>query len=379
MIADNDDLLNEILLHLPIKSLIKFKSVSKHWLSLISDPNFSRRRNPSFPTSASAIFFRIYSESGRARPEYNFIDLSHNSNPSRPPFRSLTFVDNKPGIGICHSCNGLLLCCASSPNRERREYYVYNPTTKQYTILPPLIFPRGNSRAVIKGLTLAFDPSKSPHYKVVCVRNSDAQRGQFQVEIYSSETGPWRLCSNLGSFPAQFSTQFNDGVFWNGAVHWFCPSGTSLYFKVDEERLGEIPMLPVPDDFDPLNRMLAYFGESRDHLHFVDHIHESGEVRLNVYEMERDYSGWFVKYRVDLSRVSTAFPELIPSSLFDQLTSQMQYHLFSVLCVVRVLRYNFESTTLYNLRDTVPAGMETILHMSLVGYVHQYIESLACV
>lgn len=154
-------------------------------------------------------------------------------------------------------------------------------------------------------------------------------------------------------------------------------------------------MLPVPDDFDPLNRMLAYFGQSPDHLHFVDHIHESGEVRLNVYEMERDYSGWFVKYRVDLSRVSTAFPELIPSSLFDLLTSQMQYHLFSVLCVVRgeldedsclvfgipgkVLRYNFKSKTLYNLRDNVSAGMETILHMSLVGCVHQYIESLACV
>lgn len=254
------------------------------------------------------------------------------------------------------------------------------------------MFPRCTFSAIY-GVTLAFDPSKSPHYKVICIRNSDVADGQFQIEIYSSETGPWRI-SSLGAFAADFTTQFDDGVFWNGAVHWFCPSGTSLYFKIDEERLCEMPMLPVPDDSETYNRMLGYFGESRDHMHFVDHIHENGETRVNVYEMERDYSRWFVKYRVDLSQVSTAFPEIIPSSLIQRLASQE--HLFSILCVVRgeldedsclvfgvpgkVLRYNFESKTLYNLCDIEPVGTEENSEiMSLVDYVHQYIESLACV
>ncbi|PON51065.1 Peptidase S8, subtilisin-related [Parasponia andersonii] len=40
IIASNDDLLSEILFRLPIKALVKFKSVSKHWRSLISDPKF---------------------------------------------------------------------------------------------------------------------------------------------------------------------------------------------------------------------------------------------------------------------------------------------------------------------------------------------------
>ena len=56
-IAGNDDLLIEILLRLPIKALIKFKSVSKHWLFLISDPKFSRHRNPN-PVSASGLFLK---------------------------------------------------------------------------------------------------------------------------------------------------------------------------------------------------------------------------------------------------------------------------------------------------------------------------------
>ncbi|KAM7465801.1 hypothetical protein LguiB_013363 [Lonicera macranthoides] len=36
------DLITQILLHLPITSLLRFKSVSKHWLSLITNPAFAR-------------------------------------------------------------------------------------------------------------------------------------------------------------------------------------------------------------------------------------------------------------------------------------------------------------------------------------------------
>ncbi|XP_040964777.1 uncharacterized protein [Gossypium hirsutum] len=39
-IAYNQDLLTQILLRLPTKSLIKFKSVSKLWQFIISDPDF---------------------------------------------------------------------------------------------------------------------------------------------------------------------------------------------------------------------------------------------------------------------------------------------------------------------------------------------------
>ena len=49
-VAYVDDLLTEILLRLPVKSLLRFKSVSKHWYFLITSPNFkllrSRNRNP---------------------------------------------------------------------------------------------------------------------------------------------------------------------------------------------------------------------------------------------------------------------------------------------------------------------------------------------
>jgi len=37
-----DELITQILLRLPVKSLIRFKSVSKSWCSLISNPSFAK-------------------------------------------------------------------------------------------------------------------------------------------------------------------------------------------------------------------------------------------------------------------------------------------------------------------------------------------------
>nr|GEX67240.1 hypothetical protein [Tanacetum cinerariifolium] len=44
VVLGNDDMLIEILLRLPLLSLRLFKSVSKHWLSLITSPDFTLRR-----------------------------------------------------------------------------------------------------------------------------------------------------------------------------------------------------------------------------------------------------------------------------------------------------------------------------------------------
>nr|GFB56351.1 hypothetical protein [Tanacetum cinerariifolium] len=44
-VMSNDDLLNEILLRLPVFSLVLFKSISKRWLSLIKDALFIKRQS----------------------------------------------------------------------------------------------------------------------------------------------------------------------------------------------------------------------------------------------------------------------------------------------------------------------------------------------
>ncbi|KAD4982819.1 hypothetical protein E3N88_19490 [Mikania micrantha] len=74
LIGSNNDLLTEILLRLPVTSILRFKSVSKHWQWIL----------------------------------------------------------------IVQSCKGLLLCHIDRCSIGARKYYVYNPTTKQLSFIPSI-------------------------------------------------------------------------------------------------------------------------------------------------------------------------------------------------------------------------------------------------
>ncbi|TXG70567.1 hypothetical protein EZV62_005502 [Acer yangbiense] len=257
--------------------------------------------------------------------QYDFINLT-SSDPSDPPFQSLTFLDNR----IVQSCHGLMLLHSNSGRYERSDNYcVYNPTTRQCLILPP--FPVNEVFNAICGINLAYDPSKSPHYKVICVRGCEnLEEGDFQIEIYSSKIGFWRKSRSSGIFTAHYETNFGIGTFWNGALHWISPCDGSLYFDVDEEKVHDLPMPAIHADF---RRRFRYFGESRDHLHLIE-IYGPCTALFNVYEMERDYSGWMIKYRVDLLSIAAAFPEMV-RSYRDPLMEYLCYYGFSILSIVR--------------------------------------------
>ncbi|XP_031281985.1 F-box protein At5g07610-like [Pistacia vera] len=388
-VANNDDLLTEILHRLPIKSLLKFKSVSKHWLSLISDPYFLLRLSP-VPQPITGLFMR-----GLGSPEYYFINLG--SSPSPAPFKSLTFGNNPSsdsGITIEQSCNGLLLCSCIKGSAGRPDYYVYNPTTHQYTMLPPPLVDSRNS-----GFNLAFDPSKSPHYEVIYVQNcQNFEDESYRIEIFSSKTGTWRLSKATYNVPVYLSYTFyqslTNGVFWKGSIYWI---NERLCFNIDEEKMQEMPLLPAVEGWGV--RCFYYLGISRGHLHLIENY---GPALFNVYEMENDCSGWFVKYRVDLRQVATTFPEMIRSQADPE---GYNYYKISTICVVReeneddsclvvhipgkVIRYNFKNRSFKKIYDFVPSEFEFQCDFGdgryITGiefarlYAFQYIESLACV
>lgn len=74
------------------------------------------------------------------------------------------------------------------------------------------------------------------------------------------------------------------------------------YFNLEDERLHTFPRPPTRS-----LRRSFYFGESDDHLHFVEVCRYA--TLLHVYEMNCDHSGWFVKYQVDLAPLCKTFPQ----------------------------------------------------------------------
>ncbi|KAL3834674.1 hypothetical protein ACJIZ3_009410 [Penstemon smallii] len=297
IVASSEDLLIEILLRLPIISLIRFESVSKHWQSLITNPRFCHLR-----TRTIGLMFP---KGGRA---YEYI-----------PFFESAFEYHKYTVSkkVLHSCNGLLLCVNICGRRRKMSYYVCNPTTNQFSLVPQ----HGIHNSLICGRSLAFDPAMSPHYKIVFVLEIGFER--FQIFIYSSETGAWGVYGD--PFTSSGAT-FGKGVYWNGALHWMNRK-RALYFKIEDQMLGEMPKVPFSNDLNWMDKY--YFGESCDHLHFVET--RDTHIQFKVYEMKRDYSEWFVKYQVDLSPVVAAYPKIIG---YTDPRTGLCYYNFSLFCIV---------------------------------------------
>ncbi|KAK9931542.1 hypothetical protein M0R45_018816 [Rubus argutus] len=362
----HQDLIIEILLRLPVKSLLRFKCVSKQWLSLISDPHF--RHNRRSLSSSGVILCRT-------------TDLIHhislNRSNSDPPFTSLSFIDDSAGIKILQSSHGLLLCCSLYKLGKHRSYYICNPSTKQFTILPT----DGSGSTTILGVYLVFDPTKSPHHQVVCIRICSSASYSYQIETYSSETRNWRLSGP--PLVAPFDMVFDNGVLWNGAIHWISPTGASVCFDIGQERLGSMPSLPSNEKWS--RRRFRYFGESGGHLHLIE-IYGSGTTQFQVFEMERDYSSWLPKYNVDLAQVVDAFPEMVRNYLDP---SESPLYAFSLLFVQEdeedsfLLLHIFGKFVSYSLRNRTFNELGSICTETNTAFqigcfhAHQFSETLA--
>ncbi|GJZ72159.1 ribonuclease H-like domain-containing protein [Tanacetum coccineum] len=158
--------------------------------------------------------------------------------------RSFTLgsTEEADNVKILQSCNGLLLCGGSGmPVFD----YVYNPSTNQYKKLPYSDCSLDNSLYYSSaGLRIAFDPTKSPHYKLV-----DAGRifCDIDVHIYSLETGKWSLCSDHFNY---FSfDHFDSTIYWNDGLHWLETENRQLMhynLNIEDTDHPVITTIPIP-------------------------------------------------------------------------------------------------------------------------------------
>ncbi|KAG5226128.1 F-box protein [Salix suchowensis] len=220
----------------------------------------------------------------------------------------LLFDPDKPGSTyVSQSCNGLLLCSRrtrySAERTKPTQYYVFNPTTRQFVVLTP---PSGDGIRSNR-LQLVFDPSKSPHYKVLCIHYF---KSLLEIHVYSSETRIWKLSLKQENFDS-LCVNLNNGVSWNGAIHWISPTGKGFCFLLDEQRLQSKPSPPLPDSWEA--NSFRYFGESGGKLHFIGLL--TREQKPDTIAMDANgCSKWFVKYHLDVNAIAMAYPEISDGS-----------------------------------------------------------------
>ncbi|XP_057443759.1 F-box/kelch-repeat protein At3g23880-like [Lotus japonicus] len=180
------ELVMEILSWLPVKSLVRFRSVSKSWNSLISDSHFVKlhlhrstsRSNADF---AHARFLTTVHVSSRAyissRSVTSLLESHHSA--ERPYCVS--------EYNVVGACNGLVCLSYGYENRNRffRRVCFWNPATRSMSHDSPRLQTRSRRSRSYNYFGFGYDCS-SDTYKVVNVRTEETM-----ANLYNKGDNRW--------------------------------------------------------------------------------------------------------------------------------------------------------------------------------------------
>ncbi|XVE64391.1 hypothetical protein DITRI_Ditri07aG0097300 [Diplodiscus trichospermus] len=208
--------ITDILSRLPVKSLTRFKSVSKNWADLTTNPAFVavhlRRSSP----DQSLLIRRYNTQSGSGfgiwliiNPTLNYcchlLDIPLGESLPRFP-------------KVVGSVDGLV-CLDVSPCYGS-EFVLWNPGTKQFKRLDyPLVASSKSNPIWLVFVGFGFD-SFNNDYKIVRIVSfkRDGELQFVRVEVYSWKNGVWKEIEE--SFDLALLCGAQDGVVVDGSLNW---------------------------------------------------------------------------------------------------------------------------------------------------------------
>ncbi|XP_057801977.1 F-box/kelch-repeat protein At3g23880-like [Salvia miltiorrhiza] len=182
------ELTEVILSSLPVKSLLRFRCVSKSWRSSIDSEKFIKTHLQKSSKNVSLTHHRLITS--------NVVD---SDNPASP------FLLLEDSVHIVGCCNGLVCCCIFKEGR----FFLWNPATRISKKLPKM--PIEKDDLPCQNYGFGWDES-SGAYKVFVVLISKGWVGK----VYSSNTNSWKTVEcfdfcNIFGFEAHFVS---------GKLHW---------------------------------------------------------------------------------------------------------------------------------------------------------------
>ncbi|XP_061344288.1 F-box/kelch-repeat protein At3g23880-like [Gastrolobium bilobum] len=233
-----DDVIEEILLRLPVKSLVRFKCVCKSWFSLISKPQFAK----SHFDLAVAPTHRLLTDYKRNRSLVGSIEIDagdsallHLAVPYPP---SCSVYRNK--FEILGSCRGFILL----GYHKNDNLMLWNPSTGAQK--PILRSHNYYSERALYGF--GYDAS-TDDYSIIMIFSGDrASWETYTIVFFSLKTNSWTRIGNI-DFPYWVTPKrYRSGVLLNGALHWLIfskgqpISPVIIAFDLKERSLSEIPV-----------------------------------------------------------------------------------------------------------------------------------------
>ncbi|CAL4934433.1 unnamed protein product [Urochloa decumbens] len=290
-----DDLIIEILSRLPVKSICRFKCVSRHWRRLISHPEHRKK----LPQTLSGFFYPRY----RRNHEDEITVIPDFVGISRAEEEELPFHDPSlplPGywyIRPADCSGGLLLCSCWKVNpRDEHNYVVCNPAADKWVVLPEA----PDDLSLESTIRICFDPAISSHFHVFQFLEEDQYGYITGLNIYSSVTGAWSRKENGWGEVVPVDSR---GVFMNGILHLISHESTVLTVDTEGKTWRTIPVLECMGFENFWKGVVAFLGQSQGRLCYMNtrkHI----TSKISVWMLE-DYSSdlWVFKYNISTSQI----------------------------------------------------------------------------
>ena len=234
----HEELIIEILLCLPVKSLIRFQCVSKQWFSLISDPNFVKSHFQLTPHTRRIEF--ISSDFGQTTS----IDFEEQFDLENAFVKQCNFfhphVDSL--IQIISSCRGFIFFHHSSG------FCILNPCTKVHKQIPlaPGEFETNLELRYFYYLYgFGYDPLRDD-YLVVSLSCIPAEEDLSRLEYFSLKDNKWKQIEDTYFLYTIDKIDPRVGSLYNNAIHWLALHSDSLVevivvFDLTERELFEMP------------------------------------------------------------------------------------------------------------------------------------------
>ncbi|KAL1214122.1 putative F-box protein [Cardamine amara subsp. amara] len=207
------DLISEIFLKLPAKSILRFRSVSKLWSSITTNPYFTKsfesRPNLLFFFKKDDKFFAFKISQDNRNPSYELNSYSY----SQPiDSYSITFPKGCTFTINTESVHGLI-CFQKSGS----SVLVWNPSMRKL----PLSLRKPDKTWKRITFFLGYDPAEGKH-KVVCMPNDRASESdECRILTLGSDQESWRMVKTNHkhlSFPYPNGQCINGVLYYRGSI-----------------------------------------------------------------------------------------------------------------------------------------------------------------
>ncbi|KFK35960.1 hypothetical protein AALP_AA4G060200 [Arabis alpina] len=214
-----EETLLEILARLPLRSITRFKSVSKTWKSVIESAYFRRLFLSLHKNSSSSWSLMYLTQSLRPFTEFLGFHGCKTWDLPKSPGSYIFPLDEDPRFRRPLCCyiatsNGLILMKVVHSLKT----YVGNPVLRQWLEIPPPPKP-----CLATGLVTRVDEEDGvvSSFKVVmtCCSCQDMETYEWTMYVYSSETGLWSFKRLLSSHMFHYSVSYHDSMSLNGMLY----------------------------------------------------------------------------------------------------------------------------------------------------------------